>query len=136
VSCTAEALVVTNARTQVMRFPLVRVARVVSSTDVVDWSGAALALCMRAGIGITWLDTHGQALGSLYAQPRNTASLATVLELWTERADGAQLYQRALNNGKPPNATTCTPASTRCTCPSPCATCALLTWRPSSTATA
>jgi len=28
VSCTAEALVVTNARAQVMRFPLVRVARV------------------------------------------------------------------------------------------------------------
>lgn len=98
VSCTAEALVVTNARTQVMRFPLVRVARVVSSTDVVDWSGAALALCMRAGIGITWLDTHGQALGSLYAQPRNTASLATVLELWTERADGAQLYQHWLRS--------------------------------------
>jgi len=96
VSCTAEALVVTNARTQVMRFPLLRVARVVSSTDVVDWSGAALALCMRAGIGITWLDTRGQALGSMYAQPRNTASLATVLELWAERADGVQLYQHWL----------------------------------------
>ena len=96
VSCTDEALVVTNARAQVMRFPLARVARVVSSTDVVDWSGPALALCMRAGIGITWLDARGQAVGSMYAQPRSTASLATVLELWAERADGVQLYQHWL----------------------------------------
>jgi hypothetical protein len=96
VSCTAEALVVTNARAQVMRYPVARVARVVSSADVVDWSGPALALCMRAGIGITWLDTRGQAIGSIYAQKRTTASLATVLELWSERADGVQLYQNWL----------------------------------------
>jgi CRISPR/Cas system-associated endonuclease Cas1 len=81
VTCTDEALVVTNERAQVMRFPLVRVARVVSSADVVDWNGSALALCMRAGIGITWLDARGQAVGSLYAQARKTASLATALEL-------------------------------------------------------
>lgn len=96
VSCTDEALVVTNARAQIMRYPVARVARVVSSADVVDWSGAALALCMRAGIGITWLDSKGQAIGSVYAQKRHTASLATVLELWTERADGVPLYQNWL----------------------------------------
>lgn len=96
VSCTDEALVVTNARAQVMRYPVVRVARVVSSADVVDWSGPALALCMRAGIGITWLDAHGQTMGSIYAQKRNTASLATVLELWSEREDGLQLYHNWL----------------------------------------
>jgi len=62
----------------------------------VDWSGGALALCMRAGIGITWLDTRGQAMGSMYVQTRSTASLATVLELWAERADGIQLYQHWL----------------------------------------
>lgn len=96
VSCTDQALVVTNERAQVMRFPVARVARVVSSADVVDWSGPALALCMRAGIGITWLDSRGQPVGSLYAQPRSTASLATVLELWSERFDGAELYQHWL----------------------------------------
>jgi len=96
VSCTAEGLVVTNARTQVMRFPLVRVARVVSSADVVDWSGPALSLCMRAGIGITWLDTAGQAVGSIYAQARRSTSLATALELWAERSDGALRYQNWL----------------------------------------
>ena len=96
VSCTDEALVVTNARAQVMRYPVARVARVVSSADVVDWSGPALALCMRAGIGITWLDSGGQAIGSIYAQKRNTADLSTVLELWSERFDGVQLYQNWL----------------------------------------
>jgi hypothetical protein len=96
VSCTEEALIVTNARAQVTRFPVARVARVVSSADVVDWSGPALALCMRAGIGITWLDSGGQAIGSVYPQKRSTASLATVLELWSERADGPQLYQNWL----------------------------------------
>lgn len=96
VSCTDEALVVTNARAQVMRYPIARVARVVSSAVAVDWSGPALALCMRAGIGITWLDSRGQAIGSVYAQKRNTASLATVLELWSERADGPERYQNWL----------------------------------------
>jgi hypothetical protein len=96
VSCTDEALVVTNERAQVMRYPVARVARVVSSADVVDWSGPALSLCMRAGIGITWLDARGQAVGSIYAQTRNTASLATVLELWSERADGVVCYQNWL----------------------------------------
>jgi len=96
VSCTDQALVVTNERAQVMRFPLARVARVVSSADVVDWSGAALALCLRAGIGITWLDGKGQAVGSAYAQTRSTASLATAVELWAERPDGPALYQNWL----------------------------------------
>jgi len=96
VSCTEEALVVTNARAQVMRFPLKRVARVVSSADVVDWSGPALALCMKAGIGITWLDAKGQAVGSIYAQKRHTESLCTVLELWSEQDDGVTLYQNWL----------------------------------------
>lgn len=97
VTCTEEALVVTNEQAQTMRFPVARVARVVSSADVVDWSGPALALCMRAGIGITWLDARGQAVGSVYTQTRSTASLATALELWSERADGAELYQHWLH---------------------------------------
>ncbi len=96
VTCTAEALVVTNASAQTLRYPVARVARVVSSADVVDWSGPALALCMRAGIGITWLDARGQAVGSIYAQTRSTASLATTLELWSERADGPERYQNWL----------------------------------------
>ena len=48
VSCTDEALVVHNDRAQTLRYPLACVARVVSST-VVDWTGDALAQCMRRG---------------------------------------------------------------------------------------
>ena len=98
VSCTAEALVVTNASAQVMRYPVARVARVVSSADVVDWSGPALALCMRAGIGITWLDARGQAVGSIYPQQRVPLPFATALELWTEGADGPARYQNWLRS--------------------------------------
>ncbi|MDP2369197.1 CRISPR-associated endonuclease Cas1 [Rhodoferax sp.] len=96
VTCTDEALVVTNQRAQTMRYPVARVARVVSSADVVDWSGAALALCMRAGIGITWLDAKGEAVGTLYPQQRQTTSFATALELMLERADGPERYQNWL----------------------------------------
>lgn len=98
VSCTAEALVVTNARAQTLRYPVARVARVVSSADVVDWSGTALALCMRAGIGITWLDARGHALGSLYPQHRTVAPLATALELWIENEDGLTRYHHWLRS--------------------------------------
>jgi len=96
VSCTDAALVVTNAKAQVTRYPVARVARVVSSAEVVDWSGAALALCLRAGIGITWLDARGQAIGSAYAQNRGSADMATTLELWLEHPDGLQRYHNWL----------------------------------------
>lgn len=96
VTSTEAALVVTNEQAQVMRFPLARVARIVSSADVVDWSGAALALCMRAGIGITWIDTHGQPVGSVYCQRRHPARLATALELWSEQPEGFACYQNWL----------------------------------------
>lgn len=98
VSCTAEALVVTNARAQTTRYPVARIARVVSSADVVDWSGPALALCMRAGIGITWLDAKGNAVGSIYPQPRRHTPLATALELWTEATDGPARYHNWLRS--------------------------------------
>lgn len=96
VTSTDAALVVTNECAQVMRFPVARVARVVSSADVVDWSGAALALCMRAGIGITWIDASGQPVGSIYSQNRTSVTLATALELWSEQPDGAERYQNWL----------------------------------------
>lgn len=96
VTSTDAALVVTNEQAQVMRFPLARVARIVSRADVVDWSGTALALCLRAGIGITWIDATGQALGSVYCQQRQPVSLATALELWSEQPEGVACYQNWL----------------------------------------
>ena len=92
IGCTAEALVVRNDRAQTLRYPLVRVARVVSST-VVDWSGAALALCLQHGIGISWVNTRGEALGTCYPHQRKYPPFASALELWLETPDGAERYQ-------------------------------------------
>jgi len=91
VSCTEEALVVHNDKAQTLRYPLARVARVVSST-VVDWTGDALAQCMRRGIGISWLDTKGQPLGTCYPRIRQNQSLTTALELWLECPGGPEKY--------------------------------------------
>ena len=96
VTCTDEALVVTNTRAQVQRYPVARLARIVSSAEVVDWSGGALALCMRCGIGITRLDARGRSLGAAYPAVRNNTGFATALELMVERAEGLQRYQNWL----------------------------------------
>jgi hypothetical protein len=95
VSCTAEALVVRNEHAQTLRYPLMRVARVVSST-VVDWSGAALGLCLQHGIGISWVNARGNALGTCYPQQRPHTSLATALELWLATPAGLESYQHWL----------------------------------------
>lgn len=95
VSCTAEALVVRNDRAQTLRYPLARIARVVSST-VVNWSGAALALCLQSGIGIAWVNARGEALGTCYPHRRSQPALASALELWLETAHGTAHYQHWL----------------------------------------
>lgn len=92
VTCTDEALVVTNDRKQTYRYPVARVARVVSNT-VVDWSGSALALCLRCGIGIAWVDGRGEPLGSSYPQARGNTGFATALEIMTEAPEGPLRYQ-------------------------------------------
>lgn len=83
---------VRNERGQTMRYPLVRVDRVVSST-VVDWSGAAIAMCMQNGIGISWLNTRGEALGTCYPHQRRHLQFAGALELMLETPDGPERYQ-------------------------------------------
>jgi hypothetical protein len=136
VTCTDEALVVTNARAQTWRYPLDRVARVVSSTAT-DWSGAALALCLRRGIGIAWLDPRGAALGVCYPQARSATGSAAALEIMVETPEGVERYrhwQRARRmdvlmrwsasrppSGRPPSASGFMPANTPCTCPLGCA---------------
>lgn len=97
VHCTEEALVVRNERAQTLRYPVARVARVVSSTTV-DWSGGAIALCLMRGIGITWLSGSGESLGTCYPQRRGQDSLATALELLLEAPDGPTRYQNWLRS--------------------------------------
>lgn len=92
VTCTSEALVVTNARANVWRYPINRLARVVSST-LVDWTGPALSLCMRGGICIAWVNADGEVIGAAHPQLRARISFATALELMVEGPNGQLHYQ-------------------------------------------
>lgn len=96
-----DALVVGTQRTgeplRRLRFPLQRVARVVSSTTV-DWSGAALQLCMQRRLSICWLDGHGEALGSLHSHRGEIAPFASALDLLLETPDGHARYQHWLKS--------------------------------------
>ena len=97
VTCTDQALVVNNVQHQTRRYPLERVSRVVSST-VTDWSGDALVLCMKQGIGITWLDGKGRALGTCYPAQRRHPPFAYAVEMLTETSQGLERYQNWLRS--------------------------------------
>ena len=97
VTCTDQALVVHNALQQIRRYPLERISRVVSSA-VTDWSGDALMLCLKHGIGITWLDGKGNALGTCYPAQRRYPAFATAIELLTETPQGLDRYNNWLRS--------------------------------------
>jgi hypothetical protein len=97
VSCTEAALVIKNAKEQIYRYPINRIARIVSSASV-DWSGAALALCMDRSISIAWLDSQGMVTGCLYSQQNRNSSFYTALELMLETHDGMLLYEHWLRS--------------------------------------
>jgi hypothetical protein len=91
VTHTHEALVVTNAIGQTLRYPLARLARIVSS-PAVDWNGAALSLCLQNGISITWADGKGQPLGSACPTRAKHIGQAATLELLLEQPGGTEHY--------------------------------------------
>lgn len=98
ISHTQEALVVTHANGQTQRYPLARVARIVSS-QAADWDGSALALCLKAGISITWADGKGQALGSaLPSRSRLHHQTNHTLELLLEQPGGRQHHSNWLRS--------------------------------------
>lgn len=80
VSSTGEALVVRRADGAVSRLPVARLLRVVCCGLRVDWSGAALALCLQRQISVTWLTDDGVTQGHLWARQRQADDLAAVLE--------------------------------------------------------
>lgn len=96
IAATSEALVVTNTQRQVQRFPVIRIARIVSNR-LVNWSGEALMLCMDRGIPITWLTPQGQAIGSAHPLRRAHLDSGTALELMVETNAGLQTYRHWLN---------------------------------------
>lgn len=97
VACFAETLIVKHLLQQKsLRYPISRIARIVSSVAV-DWNGAALALCLRHGVGIAWLDVRGGVIGTAYPRPcSRNISCSTALELMLQAPDGLQSYQNWL----------------------------------------
>ena len=95
VDASDDALVVTVQRNgekaRQMRFPLERVARIVSSTAL-DWSGAALQLCLQRHLSICWLSGRGDALGSLYSHRPHALPFASALDLLLETDAGLARY--------------------------------------------
>lgn len=96
VTSTGDALVIAHkGQRQTLRYPLLRLARVVSASAV-DWSGDALAACLRRGITIAWIDGRGEPLGTCYPVRRADAGGATALEVMLEAASGCQRLEHWL----------------------------------------
>jgi hypothetical protein len=91
VSAQDDSLVVERRPAGRQRFPAARVDRIVCN-PAAEWSGAALALCLRWGITITWLDAAGHALGDCVPRLVDTLPLHAALERLVELADWPERY--------------------------------------------
>ena len=90
-TASADALVISSATAAMRRYPVARIARVVSSTAV-NWSGSALALCLSCGVSIAWVVSQGQVIGVAIPQKRGQISAGTALQVLLDSATGLQRY--------------------------------------------
>jgi hypothetical protein len=91
VSAQDESLVIDRRPAGRQRFPAARIDRIVCN-PVAEWSGAALALCLRWGITVTWLDAGGNALGDCVPRVAETLPLHRVLQQLVEIGDWPARY--------------------------------------------
>ena len=91
------ALVISSALSAKRRYPVARLARVVSSTTV-GWTGGALALCLTHGVSVTWLDNQGQVIGTAIPQRRGRISASTALQILIESPAGLLRYHNWLRS--------------------------------------
>ena len=82
----ADHLILHKGAGSLMRFPLARVCRVICTRHL-TWSGAALALCLGRGVPITWVDSHGHALGTTQSHYDQPLPFATLIETYLELPD-------------------------------------------------
>lgn len=83
VTAEAECLVLRGTGSQVRRFPVARLDRIVCNRHA-DWSGEALALCLARGITVTWLGADGRALGDCSPRLAEPSTLHAALESYLE----------------------------------------------------
>lgn len=69
-----------------MRFPLARLCRIICTRHL-TWTGAALSLCLREGVPITWVDGHGHALGCTQTRYTQPLPFSTLVETYLELPD-------------------------------------------------
>lgn len=86
------ALSVQNARGQTLRYPITRIARIVSGAGA-DWTGRALQLCQTHAIPITWLDGQGQATGTLFPARPQQRALHQMLEIIFESKESEDAFR-------------------------------------------
>lgn len=86
------ALRVNIADTAPLRYPLVRIARIIVGAKV-EWQADALAVCQQQGLPIVFLDTAGEPTGYLLPAQGKPSRLNDNIEEMLDRADW-QLHYR------------------------------------------
>ncbi len=92
VTAAGESLVVLKEPGGRQQFPVSRIDRVVCGPRA-DWSGDALALCMKREVTVCWVTDGGQTLGEALPILRNPSVLHEALERFVERAGWQDLHE-------------------------------------------
>lgn len=79
------ALVVRINRRAPVRYPVVRVARIVSGPSV-QWESGALTICIRERVPVVFTERDGTVVSRLEPMARLPSSLAQMLEQWLGQA--------------------------------------------------
>jgi hypothetical protein len=85
------ALRVRIADTAPLRYPLVRIARIIVGPRV-EWQANALQLCQQHGLPIVFLDSAGEPTGYLLPAQSKPSRLDDVIEEMLDRADWSMHY--------------------------------------------
>lgn len=91
ISLDGPALLVQGGDRCAGRYPLLRISRVVSATDV-SWSTAAMLACLGQGIHVAFLDADGSIVGSCFGARNREATLAARLNGFLDSPNWSDEY--------------------------------------------
>lgn len=89
------ALLVQRANKSPARYPLARLSRVISGASV-EWTAAALALCLEHELPIVFLDRAGEPAGYLHPVQAKPSRLDALIRELLARPDGMTQYAQWL----------------------------------------
>jgi hypothetical protein len=93
----AESLGVFEGRICRGRYPLSRVSRILATRQI-DWRGDALAACLARGIGIVFVDAHGNWYGSCAPALTRVSPLSELLDELVEDARWPQSFDNFMRH--------------------------------------